>query len=179
MARWDAPGNMDCAQSWMPSSISCERAAPGVRCPTGRHRAARSTNGSAAWPTTAGWRRFTMPCSWRCASFRGARPAQPSASSTARRSRSWLRLGRAAMTTPRKSMVASATSWWTVWLVDSLGHLLAVLVTDGAVQDRDGGIDLVRQIQALFPWIVLIVADSAYPGLFTKAVGVARAHERA
>src|SRR3954469_16604062 len=26
-------------------------------------------------------------------------------------------------------------------LVDSLGHLLAVLVTDGAVQDRDGGID--------------------------------------
>src|SRR3954467_2773586 len=110
-------------------------------CPTGRRRAARSTSGSAGWPTAAGWRRSTMPCSWRCASFRGARPAQPSASSTARRSRSWLRLGRAGMTTPRKSRVASATSWWTVWLVDSLGHLLAVLVTDGPVQDRDGGID--------------------------------------
>jgi putative transposase len=27
-------------------------------------------------------------------------------------------------------------------LADNLGHLLAVLVTDGAVQDRDGGIDL-------------------------------------
>jgi hypothetical protein len=38
-------------------------------------------------------------------------------------------------------------------LADNLGHLLAVLVTDGAVQDRDGGIDLVRQIQALFPWM--------------------------
>jgi len=55
-------------------------------------------------------------------------------------------------------------------LVDSLGHLLAVLVTDGAVQDRDGGIDLVRQIQALFPWIVLIVADSAYTGRFEAAM---------
>lgn len=29
-------------------------------------------------------------------------------------------------------------------LADSRGHLLAVLVTDGAVQDRDGGIDLDR-----------------------------------
>src|SRR3954452_911339 len=52
----------------------------------------------------------------------------------------------------------------------SLGHLLAVLVTDGAVQDRDGGIDLVRQIQALFPWIVLIAADSAYAGRFEAAM---------
>jgi len=55
-------------------------------------------------------------------------------------------------------------------LADSLGHLLAVLVTDGAVQDRDGGIDLVRQIQALFPWIVRIVADSAYTGRFEAAM---------
>jgi putative transposase len=45
-----------------------------------------------------------------------------------------------------------------------------VLVTDGAVQDRDGGIDLVHQIQALFPWIVLIVADSAYTGRFEAAM---------
>jgi transposase len=51
-------------------------------------------------------------------------------------------------------------------LADSRGHLLAVLVTDGAVQDRDGGVDLVRQVQALFPWIVLLVADSAYTGRF-------------
>jgi len=54
--------------------------------------------------------------------------------------------------------------------VDSLGHLLAVLVTGGAVQDRDGGIDLVRQIQTLFPWIVLIAADSAYAGRFEAAM---------
>ena len=55
-------------------------------------------------------------------------------------------------------------------LADNLGHLLAVLVTDGAVQDRDGGIALVRPIQALFPWIVLIVADSADTGRFEAAM---------
>jgi putative transposase len=55
-------------------------------------------------------------------------------------------------------------------LADSRGHLLAVLVTEGAVQDRDGGIDLVRHVQALFPWIVLLVADSAYAGRFEAAM---------
>jgi hypothetical protein len=39
-------------------------------------------------------------------------------------------------------------------LVDSCGNLLAVRVTDGAVQDRDGGVTLVREARALFPWIV-------------------------
>ena len=55
-------------------------------------------------------------------------------------------------------------------LVDSRGNLLAVRVTDGAVQDRDGGVDLIRPLRALFPWIVLIVADSAYAGGFEIAL---------
>ena len=59
-------------------------------------------------------------------------------------------------------------------LVDSCGNLLAVRVTDGAVQDRDGGVDLVRQVRTLFPWIVLMAADSAYAGRFEAAL--ARLH---
>ena len=59
-------------------------------------------------------------------------------------------------------------------MVDSCGNFLAVRVTDGAVQDRDGSIDLVRRVRALFPWIVLAAADSAYVGRFEAAL--ARLH---
>jgi putative transposase len=55
-------------------------------------------------------------------------------------------------------------------LVDSLGNLLAVHVTDGAVQDRDGGVTLVRHVRALFPWLLRIAADSAYVGRFETAL---------
>ena len=55
-------------------------------------------------------------------------------------------------------------------LVDSLGNLLAVRVTDGAVQDRDGGIDLIRPVRALFSWLLLVVADGAYAGPFETAL---------
>ncbi len=55
-------------------------------------------------------------------------------------------------------------------LVDSRGNLLAVHVTNGAVQDRDGGVDLVRQVRSLFPWIVRVAADSAYVGRFETAL---------
>jgi putative transposase len=55
-------------------------------------------------------------------------------------------------------------------LVDSLGNLLAVRVTDGAVQDRDGGAALVRQVRALFPWLVRVATDSAYAGRFETAL---------
>ena len=59
-------------------------------------------------------------------------------------------------------------------LVDSRGNLLAVHVTDGAVQDRDGGVNLVGQVCALFPWIVRMAADSAYTGRFETVL--ARLH---
>src|SRR5260221_3638008 len=36
-------------------------------------------------------------------------------------------------------------------LVDGRGNLLAVRVTDAAVQDRDGAVDLFRQVRVLFP----------------------------
>jgi putative transposase len=45
-----------------------------------------------------------------------------------------------------------------------------VRITDGAVQDRDGGLDLVRQARALFPWLVRVAADSAYTGRFEAAL---------
>ena len=59
-------------------------------------------------------------------------------------------------------------------LVDSRGNLLAVRVTDAAVQDRDGGIDLIRGIRALFPWIMMVVADGVHAGRFETAL--ARLH---
>ena len=55
-------------------------------------------------------------------------------------------------------------------LVDSVGNLLAVRVTDAAVQDRDGGIALIRHVRALFPWLVAVVVDSAYAGRFEAAL---------
>ena len=55
-------------------------------------------------------------------------------------------------------------------LTDSRGNLLAVRVTDGSVQDRDGGITLVRQVRKLFPWIVHVAADGAYAGHFETAL---------
>ena len=55
-------------------------------------------------------------------------------------------------------------------LVDSVGNLLAVRVTDAAVQDRDGGIALIRHVRALFPWLVSVVVDSAYAGRFEAAL---------
>jgi len=55
-------------------------------------------------------------------------------------------------------------------LVDGRGYLLAVRVTDAAVQDRDGAVDLVRHVRVLFPWIVAIIADSAYAGRFEAAL---------
>ena len=55
-------------------------------------------------------------------------------------------------------------------LVEGRGNLLAVRVTDAAVQDRDGAVDLVHQVRVLFPWIVAIIADSAYAGRFEAAL---------
>lgn len=52
--------------------------------------------------------------------------------------------------------------------VDSRGNLLAVHVTDGCVQDCDGGVDLVRQVRSLFPWIVRVAADGAYAGTLRR-----------
>src|SRR5918993_1541838 len=59
-------------------------------------------------------------------------------------------------------------------LVDSRGNLMAVHVTDGAVQDRDGGAALVHQVRALFPWLVRVAANSAYAGRFETALASLR-----
>ena len=67
-------------------------------------------------------------------------------------------------------MAASATYWWIAAGTCWLWNLLAVHVTNGAVQDRDGGVDLVRQVRSLFPWIIRVAADSAYVGRFETAL---------
>ena len=59
-------------------------------------------------------------------------------------------------------------------LVDSCGNLLAVRVTGGAVQDRDGGIDLIRPVRVLFPWIMAVIADSGYAGRFETVLAALR-----
>lgn len=54
--------------------------------------------------------------------------------------------------------------------VDTDGRLLAVSVTRADVQDQDGGIDLVRRLVRLFPWIKTVVVDSGYKTRFAEAV---------
>ena len=54
--------------------------------------------------------------------------------------------------------------------VDMDGRLLAVSVTPASVQDQDGGIDLVRRLVRLCPWIRTVVVDGGYKKTFTEAV---------
>ncbi len=46
--------------------------------------------------------------------------------------------------------------------VDTLGLLLAVLVTAASVQDRDGGLRVLRAMAGWFPRLRVIWADAAY-----------------
>ena len=54
--------------------------------------------------------------------------------------------------------------------VDMDGRLLAVSVTRADVQDQDGGIDLVRRLVRLCPWIRTVVVDGGYKKTFAEAV---------
>src|SRR3954452_9712546 len=112
MTRWGAPGNMDCARSWMLSSTSCEHHALLMAVRELQGREASPTLGIIDSPTV-----------------KVMAPAGPRGYDNAKK-----------INGPKRPILAY-----------SLGHLLAVLVTDGAVQDRDGGIDLVRQVQGPFP----------------------------
>ena len=49
-------------------------------------------------------------------------------------------------------------------LVDTEGHLLAVLVLPADVSDRDGALLLLEMYAALYPRLVLIWGDSHYGG---------------
>jgi putative transposase len=46
--------------------------------------------------------------------------------------------------------------------VDTLGMVLAAVVTAASVQDRDGGVMLLRKLAGWFPRLQIIFADSAY-----------------
>jgi putative transposase len=50
--------------------------------------------------------------------------------------------------------------------VDTLGLILAVVVTAASVQDRDGGEDVLIQMKGLFHRLKLIWADGGYAGQF-------------
>jgi putative transposase len=54
--------------------------------------------------------------------------------------------------------------------VDMDGRLLAVSVTRADVQDQDGGIELVRRLVRLCPWIRTVVVDGGYKKTFIEAV---------
>jgi len=63
-------------------------------------------------------------------------------------------------------------------LVDSLGMILAVLVTPASVQDRDGAVEVLSVLAHTFPQIRLIWADSAYAGKLTQWVSGLRQRMR-
>ena len=54
--------------------------------------------------------------------------------------------------------------------VDTDGRLLAVSVTCADVQDQDGGIDLVRRLVRLCPWVKTVAVDGGYKKRFAEAV---------
>jgi putative transposase len=47
-------------------------------------------------------------------------------------------------------------------VVDTLGLVMVVAVTSAAVQDRDGGLRLLRALAGFFPRLRAIFADAAY-----------------
>lgn len=63
-------------------------------------------------------------------------------------------------------------------LVDSLGMILAVLITPASVQDREGAADLLGLLAHTFSRIKLIWADSAYAGKLIQWIHGLRRHTR-
>ena len=55
--------------------------------------------------------------------------------------------------------------------VDTLGLILAVVVTGASVQDRDGGEEVLIQMLGLYHRLKLIWADGGYTGEFVKWAG--------
>lgn len=53
--------------------------------------------------------------------------------------------------------------------MDTLGLLLNVVVHPADVQDRDGGLLVLRAVRKLFPFIERIFADGGYQGAATAA----------
>jgi len=49
-------------------------------------------------------------------------------------------------------------------MVDTMGWILAVLITPANVQDRDGAKQLLEQVRDLFPRLKTIFADGGYAG---------------
>jgi len=56
--------------------------------------------------------------------------------------------------------------------VDSLGLLLAVVVTTASVQDRDGAFRLLALLRERFSTITLVWADGGYAGRLVSCISV-------
>jgi len=64
-------------------------------------------------------------------------------------------------------------------LVDTLGFLLGLLVTEASVQDRDGGRTLLTALLGnAFGWLKRIWADSGYSGQFVADVAAITRHRK-
>jgi transposase len=62
-------------------------------------------------------------------------------------------------------------------LVDTLGFLLGLLVTEASVQDRDGGRNLLESLLSrAFGWLKLIWADGGYAGQLVGQVAAICRH---
>jgi putative transposase len=64
-------------------------------------------------------------------------------------------------------------------LVDTLGLLLGLLITEASVQDRDGGAALLSSLLGrAFGWLKLIWADGGYAGRLVDEVAAIRRHRK-
>ena len=64
-------------------------------------------------------------------------------------------------------------------LVDTLGFLLGLLVTEASVQDRDGGRTLLTALLGnAFGWLKRIWADGGYSGQFVADVAAITRHRK-
>ena len=64
-------------------------------------------------------------------------------------------------------------------LVDTLGFLLGLMITDASVQDRDGGATLLASLlRNAFGWLKLIWADGGYSGKLVDQVAAIPRHRK-
>lgn len=64
-------------------------------------------------------------------------------------------------------------------LVDTMGFLLGLLITDASVQDRDGGRQLLHSLLThAYGWLKLIWADGGYAGKLIEEIAAIARHRR-
>src|SRR3954453_21359420 len=142
----------------MPSSTSCAPAASGGTCPRISRPRAPSGGTSTSGGTTAPSTRSTTCSARKSARRRTPTTPAPPRASTASRSTRPPAANSVAATTPRTSMAGNVISW-----LDSLGLLLAVLVTAADVDDATAAAELFARLEGQpMSRVKKMYADSKY-----------------